>query len=276
MVMNQPGPDFEYIRQLVHERAAIVLEDSKCYLVNARLTPLVEREGYSSIGELVEILRKQSPYSPLVKSVVEAMTTNETSFFRDIAPFDALRTEVLPRIITQNAHRKEINFWSAACSSGQEPYSILIDLKEHFAHLADWRVSFVATDISSEMCERTRKGEYSQVEVNRGLPAKLLVKYFSRRGMRWQVKDDVRQDLSVRELNLIQPWPNLPPMDIIFIRNVMIYFNIETKRQILMKLRRVLRPGGFLFLGGAETTLGVDEGFERLPFPNASCYRVKS
>ena len=275
MVVEQREPDFEYIRRLVHERAAIVLEDSKSYLVTARLTPLAEREGFSSLQEMVQTLRKQSPYSPLVKSVVEAMTTNETSFFRDIAPFEAFRQEVLPAIIKSNTNKRQINFWCAACSSGQEPYSILIEIAEHFPELADWQITFHATDISSEMCERTRRGEYSQLEANRGLPAKMLVKYFTRRGMKWQVKDHLRNQIQVRELNLIQPWPALPPLDIVFIRNVLIYFNIATKRQILSKLKRVLRPGGFLFLGGAETTLGVDDSFERVPFPNASCYRLK-
>jgi len=178
-------------------------------------------------------------------------------------------------VIKTNSSRRQLNLWSAACSSGQEPYSVLFEIEEHFPQLAEWNISFLATDISSEMCERTRMGEYSQLEVNRGLPAKLLIKYFFRRGIKWQVKPQFRQRLTIRELNLIQPWPNLPPIDIVFIRNVMIYFNIKTKRQILSNLRRVLRPGGFLFLGGAETTLGVDDGFERFPFPKASCYRLK-
>ena len=274
MALGQHEPDFEYIRRLVHDRAAIVLEDSKSYLVDARLTPLAKEKGFKSLGELVQMLREQPPHSPLIENVVEAMTTNETSFFRDIAPFEALRTEVLPAVIKSNSNRKELNLWCAACSSGQEPYSVLIDIKEHFPELDEWKVSFFATDISTKMCDRTKNGEYSQLEVNRGLPAKLLVKYFRRKGIRWQVKDSFRSALSVRELNLIQPWPPLPSLDVVFIRNVMIYFNIETKRQILMKLKRVLRPGGFIFLGGAETTLGVDDGFERVPFPNASCYRL--
>ena len=274
-MMNAPDPDFEYIRKLVHDRSAIVLEESKSYLVSARLTPLAEQEGFESLEEMVQILRRQSPHSALAKSVVEAMTTNETSFFRDLAPFEALRAEVLPSVVRNNANRRELNMWSAACSSGQEAYSILIALHEHFPELADWKITFYATDISAQMCERTRNGEYSQLEVNRGLPAKMLVKYFARRGIKWQVKDRLRKTLSVRELNLIHPWPALPPFDVVFIRNVMIYFNINTKRQILSKLKRALRPGGFVFLGGAETTLGVDDGFERVPFPNASCYRLR-
>ena len=275
MGLTEREPDFEYIRRLVHERAAIVLEDSKSYLVTARLTPLAEREGYQSLGELVETLRKAPSYSPLVKSVVEAMTTNETSFFRDVAPFDAFRSEVLPAITKINASRRQLNMWSAACSSGQEPYSVLIEMREHFPELADWKVAFHASDLSSEMCDRTREGIYSQLEVNRGLPARLLVKYFRRKGMKWQVKDELRKLLVVQEVNLVQPWPSFPTFDVVFMRNVMIYFNVATKRDILARLRRILRPGGFLFLGGAETTLGVDESFERVPFPNASCYRLR-
>ncbi|MEM7677340.1 MAG: CheR family methyltransferase, partial [Myxococcota bacterium] len=160
MALNHHEPNFEYIRRLVHERAAIVLEDSKSYLVTARLTPLAEKEGFSSLAELVDLLRRQSPHSPLVKDVVEAMTTNETSFFRDIAPFDALRTEVLPAVIKSNTSRRQLNLWCAACASGQEPYSVLFEIEDHFPQLNDWKVSFWATDISSEMCERTRVGEY--------------------------------------------------------------------------------------------------------------------
>ncbi len=274
-MLNSREADFEYIRRLVHEQAAIVLEDSKSYLVTARLTPLAEREGFGSLGEMVQMLRQQSPYSQLVKSVVEAMTTNETSFFRDVAPFRALRQVVLPEVIKASSRRRSLNLWSAACASGQEPYSILIELKEGFPDLNDWDIKFHATDISSEMCERTRIGEYSQVEVNRGLPARMLVKYFERGGIKWQVRSELRDLLSIRELNLIQPWPSLPALDVVFMRNVLIYFNIATKRQILTKLKRVLRPGGFLFLGGAETTLGVDDSFERVPFANASCYRLR-
>ena len=273
MVLGQRESEFEYIRKLVHEQAAIVLEDSKVYLVDARLTPLAEREGYESLAELVATLRTQPSYSPLVKSVIEAMTTNETSFFRDIAPFEAFTKEVLPTVIKANEDHRQINLWSAACSSGQEPYSILMSLRENFPELDDWHTTFYATDLSSEMCERTRNGVYSQLEVNRGLPARLLVKYFQRRGMKWQVKDEIRNLLDVKEMNLIQPWHAMPRLDVAFIRNVMIYFNTDTKRQILSKLKRILRPGGYLFLGGAETTLGVDESFERVPYPNASCYR---
>lgn len=273
-MVAQAKPDFDYVRRLVEERAAIVLEESKNYLLTARLTPLAEREGFRSIGDMVRDLRSRPPHSQLHKSVVEAMTTNETSFFRDIAPFDALREKVLPEVIEHNQAERSLNIWSAACSSGQEAYSIAMILAEHFPQLAGWDVSIHATDISSEMVERTKEGIFSQLEVNRGLPARMLVKYFSRKAARWQVKEPLRARLRVQEANLIEAWPYFPKFDVVFMRNVMIYFNVETKRQILAKVRRVLKPTGFLFLGGAETTLGVDSSFERVPIANASCYEL--
>ncbi len=266
-------PDFAFVRTLVRERTAIVLEDSKQYLVNARLAPIAAKEGCADVGELISKLRKHS-YGPLSQSVIDAMTTNETFFFRDKLPFDALKQLVVPALLPSRSASRTLNIWCAACSSGQEPYSVALSLLESFPELASWKIQILASDISHEMLERTRDASYSQLEVNRGLPAPFLLKYFDRDGLRWRLKPQVRSMVSVKEVNLISAWPAMPPVDIFFLRNVLIYFDVDTKKKILTKVRRVMAPDGFLFLGGAESTLGIHDDFERAPFANAGCYKL--
>jgi chemotaxis protein methyltransferase CheR len=266
--------EFDYIRRLVLEESAIVLEEDKQYLAESRLLPVARREGFDSIAPMVACLRARK-LDDLHRKVVEAMTTNETSFFRDFHPFEALKKSLLPELMTSRACSKELNFWSAACSSGQEPYSLAMLLQEHFPNLAGWRVRIIATELSTEMLARAREGRYSQLEVNRGLPASLLVKYFRQQGTEWQIREDLRRKVEYQILNLAEAWPLLPAMDLILMRNVLIYFGIETKKQILAKIRKVLRPDGFLFLGGAETTFNLDETFERIQFDRTICYRVR-
>ena len=266
--------DFDFIRDLVHGKAGIVLESGKEYLVESRLLPLARKEGFGSLKDLVVKLRL-GPANGLHYRVVEAMTTNETTFFRDHKPFELLRTKVLPEVVSRRSAARSISLWCAACSSGQEPYSIAMLLREHFGFLATWRVDLIASDISREMLERTRQGRYSQLEVNRGLPAAYLVKYFRKEGAEWHVRDDLRQMLSLREINLADRWPMLPQMDIIFMRNVLIYFSVESKKEILARVRRSLRADGYLFLGGAETTLNLDDNFEAVS-GLSTCYRLKA
>lgn len=218
---------------------------------------------------------RSSPANGLHHKVVEAMTTNETSFFRDLYPFDALWKVVIPELLAEHAASRQLNIWCAAASSGQEPYTIAMVLREHFPELATWSVQFLATDLSRQMLVRAREGRFGQLEVNRGLPAPMLLKYFEKKGMEWQVRSELREMIEFREWNLIEPWRPLPLMDIVFLRNVLIYFDVETKRSILAKMVRVLRPGGFLFLGGAETTINLGDDFERLPFERSGCYRLK-
>lgn len=267
--------DLEFIRQVVRERSAIVLDEDKDYLIEARLEPLAKTEGFESMTRLIASLRAPSAPETLFNKVIDAMTTNETSFFRDMIPFDCLKSHVLPQIVPSREDRKALRLWCGASSSGQEPYSILFLIKESFPELLSWKLRMLATDISPTMVERTRTGLYTQLEANRGLPAKMLVSNFSRKGVKWQVKDEIRTLVDAREVNLIGQWPALPEMDIIFLRNVLIYFDVETKAKILAKLKSVLAPDGFLFLGGAETTVGIDDDFERVDFPSASCYRLK-
>jgi chemotaxis protein methyltransferase CheR len=265
---------FNYVRQFLRERAAIVLEDGKQYLVDNRLTQLARREGLASAQDVIDRLRA-APSGPLQKKVIEAMTTTETLFFRDIKPYDALRNSIVPELMKLRTTERRLQIWSCACSSGQEPYSISMLLREHFTSLAAWDVHIMATDISTEMLARSRAGRYSQLEINRGLPIAYLMKYFDKAGLEWQVRDELRRIIDFRELNLAAPWGAVPPADLIMLRNVLIYFDVETKRQILGKMRKLLRPGGFLMLGTAETTMNLDDGFELVRSDGTSYYRLR-
>jgi len=266
--------DFETVQALVKEHAAIVLEPGKAYLVEARLTPLARREGVESVETLVEELRR-APFGPLHAKVLDAMTTNETSFFRDLHPFEALRTAILPDLIRKREGQRKLHIWCGASSSGQEPYTIAMLLRQHFSHLREWSVTLLATDISEEMLARARSGRFSQLEVNRGLPAPLLVRYFKRDGAEWQLEEDVRRLVQFRPLNLVKAWPPMPPLDLIFLRNVLIYFDLEARRKILARIRRALQPDGYLFLGATETTLHADDAFERVAVERSWAYRLR-
>jgi chemotaxis protein methyltransferase CheR len=267
--------DFEYVKNLVLKSAAIILETGKEYLVESRLAPLARQEGFASFAELIDQLRKR-PFNGLHWKVIEAMTTNETSFFRDVHPFEALKKAILPELLTKRAHERSLHIWCAASSSGQEPYTVAMLLREYFPTLASWTIRFVASDISTEMLARSREGRYSQLEVNRGLPATLLVKYFQKQGTEWQIKEELRRMIEFQQVNLAEAWPSWPRMDIILMRNVMIYFDVATKKTILNKIHQLLRPDGYLFLGGAETTMNLDDAFERVQFDRSGCYRLRS
>lgn len=265
--------EFDYIKKLVLDQSAIALEPGKEYLAEMRLLPIARREGLDSVASLVSRLRSR-PSLVLNQFVVEAMTTNETSFFRDIHPFEALRAKVLPALLNARAQEKTLHIWCAACSTGQEPYSIAMLLREQFAAQGDWRVSILATDLSNEVLARARQGRYTQLEVSRGLPAHLLLKYFEKQGAEWQIAESIRRMVQFKTLNLARPWPCLPPADIVFMRNVLIYFLPGTKTEILERIRMVMRPDGYLFLGGAETTLSLSNSFERVPISRATSYRI--
>jgi chemotaxis protein methyltransferase CheR len=255
--------DFQFVCRLVRDHSAIVLEEGKEYLVEARLTPLVRQLELQSIGDLVGRLRGGADRT-LAEQVVEAMVTTETLFFRDRHPFETLRTAVLPELMARRTPEKRLSIWCAACATGQEPYSVAILLREHFPQLAGWKVTILATDLSRAALGRAREGRYNQFEVNRGLPAPLLVKYFHQHGATWELREDVRRMVEFRELNLAGPWPLLPTMDLVFLRNVMIYFESGTKSTILEKVNRLLRPDGYLILGGAETTLNLADSLRRV------------
>ncbi|MCU1428757.1 MAG: protein-glutamate O-methyltransferase CheR [Actinomycetia bacterium] len=264
--------DFDYVRALVRERSAIVLEPGKEYLVQTRLQPVAQRNGLADIGALVDRLRRGEP--ALATQVVEAMTTNETSFFRDAHPFEMLRTDVIPTLMESRKTQRALRIWSAASSTGQEAYTIAMTLRESFPQLAGWAVSILGTDLSRDVVEKAKEGRYAQIEVNRGLPAPLLLKYFERAGLAWKVKQELRRAVEFKQMNLIAPWPSIPRMDVVFLRNVLIYFDGDTKRAILANVRRVIAPDGYLFLGAAESTLQYDRTFERIQTARTNCYRL--
>jgi chemotaxis protein methyltransferase CheR len=255
--------DFVFICRLLQERSAVVLDSSKRYLVETRLAPLIRELRLDSIGELVTRLRA-SPANGLYTQVVEALVTKETFFFRDHHPFEALRKVIIPDLVERRRKERRLDIWCAAAATGQEPYSVAILHKEHFPELAGWKVALLATDISGEVLERARAGRFNQIEVNRGLPAALLKKYFHHHGSSWELRADIRSQVELKELNLALPWPTLPRMDLVLLRNVMIYFDVPTKKTILEKLARVLKPDGYLLLGSAETTLNLHAAYRRV------------
>jgi chemotaxis protein methyltransferase CheR len=251
--------DYEYLRKFLKERSGLDLSADKQYLVESRLLPLARKAGLGDIPSLVQKIKNGD--GRLSSDVVEAMTTNETFFFRDKIPFDHLRDTILPALIQARAARKSLRIWSAASSTGQEPYSIAMCLKEKGAALAGWRIEIVATDLSQEVLEKSKAGVYSQFEVQRGLPIQLLVKYFTQSGDIWQLNADVRSMVQFRQLNLLQDFSHLGTFDIIFCRNVLIYFDQDTKAVIFERMARAIEPDGTLLLGAAESVVGVTDAF---------------
>ena len=267
--------DFDFVQKLVQQKAAIVLDGGKQYFVESRLTPLAQDTGHGTIEKLIQDLKRQPGTSKLVERVVEAITIHETSFFRDIHPFKCMKELVFPSLLERRAKQNALNIWCAACSSGQEPYTVTLLLKENFPQLQSWNVRFIATDICNQILDRARLGKFSQLEVNRGLPAPLLLKHFEKQGLEWQLKPAIRSSLEFRKLNLIETWPPMPKMDVILLRNVLIYFDVETKRRILGQVRQLLHPDGYLFLGAAEMPMSIDNAFERIDFPRSGCYKLR-
>jgi chemotaxis protein methyltransferase CheR len=264
--------DYEFLRKLLKERSGLDLSPDKQYLVESRLIPLARRAGLPGIAELVAKIKAGS--AALTTEVVEAMTTNETFFFRDKIPFDHLRDTILPALVQARAGRRSLRIWCAASSTGQEPYSIAMCVKE-FAGLAGWRVEIVATDLSQEVLEKSKAGIYSQFEVQRGLPIQMLVKYFTQTGELWQLKPDIRAMVQHRQLNLLQDFSHLGTFDVIFCRNVLIYFDQDTKAAIFDRLARMLEADGALLLGAAESVVGISDAFK--PYPERrGLYRVNA
>jgi chemotaxis protein methyltransferase CheR len=267
--------DFEYVRRLLREEAAIEIEDGKAYFVEARLEVLAIREGFASSADLMARL-KLGKRDGLRLKAVEAMTQNETSFFRDARSFEEIRRSVLPDLIGRRAERRRLKVWSAACSSGQEPFSLALMIMEDFPELAEWDLSILASDLSTEMVERARAGRYSQAEVNRGLPAALLIKYFRREGLVWTIQESVRRSVEFQAINLVGQWPAVTDIDLMVLRNVLIYLAIDDRKAILARVAGVLAPHGYLWLGSAETTMNIDDRFERVEPECGSFYRLRS
>ena len=253
--------DFDMICRLLRQRSGLVLSPDKAYLMESRLLPVARKWKLAGFEDLVKSIRTK-PDEALVRDVVEAMTTNESFFFRDIKPFDQFKELVLPAMLKNRAGQRRLRIWSAACSSGQEPYSLAMILSEMAAQLAGWTIEIIATDLSSEILTRAKEGVYSQFEVQRGLPVTLLVKYFTQSGDRWQINPKIRSMVDYREFNLLADPGPLGRFDVVFCRNVLIYFDQETKAKVLDRLANLMPEDGFLFLGGAETVLGLTERFK--------------
>jgi chemotaxis protein methyltransferase CheR len=256
--------DFDLLSRTLYERSGLVVTADKAYLLESRLMPVARAFGAKNLEELVALLRKKADAS-LPRAVTEAMTTNETLFFRDVKPFDQFRQVILPPLLKRRADTRTIRIWCAACSSGQEPYSLAMLCREEQARLAGWKVEILGTDISAEMVTRARAGQFSQFEVQRGLPIQMLVKYFKQIDDKWQIAQELRDAVSFREFNLLHDPKVLGSFDIIFCRNVLIYFDQKTKSHILDRMAGLLPADGVLYLGGAETVFGVTERFEPLP-----------
>jgi chemotaxis protein methyltransferase CheR len=256
--------DYEYLCKLLKDQSGLDLSADKQYLIESRLLPLSRKAGLSNISELVQKTKDGS--ASLTVQVVEAMTTNETFFFRDKVPFERFRDTIMPEIMQARAGRKSIRIWCAAGSTGQEPYSLAMCLKEIGAALAGWRIEILATDLSQEVLEKSRAGIYSQFEVQRGLPIQMLVKYFRQTGDVWQINADIRAMVKHRQLNLLHDFSQLGVFDVIFCRNVLIYFDQGTKINMLNRLAKANEPDGFLVLGAAETVVGLTDVYK--PYPD--------
>ena len=253
--------DFDMFSTLLKQRSGLVLTRDKAYLLESRLMPVARKWNMKGLEELASTVRTRKDEA-LLRDITEAMTTNESSFFRDQKPFDQFKQIVLPKMLEARAAKRTIRIWSAACSSGQEAYSLAMLLNEEATKLSGWRIEIVGTDISSEMVERSKSGIYTQFEVQRGLPIQMLVKHFKQQGDKWQISQQLRQMVSFREFNLLGDLSPLGQFDIVFCRNVLIYFDQPTKAKVLEAIARQMPQDGVLYLGGAETVLGITERFK--------------
>jgi len=269
------GPEaFAFLQQFLKKRSGVVVDESKVYLVVARLLPVVRQHKLMSLDALADRLRLTQD-AAIQRDVLNAMMTHETSFFRDKSPFETLK-QLIPEMVKKRGVMRQLVLWSAASSTGQEAYSIAILMNEHFRELlATWKIRIIATDISDVVLTRAREGIFNELEIVRGLPPSLLRKYFTPLQGKWSISQECRRLVEFRQLNLNDPWPVMPPCDIVFLRNVLLYFDVPTRRTILEKMRKIVRPDGGLFLGGAETMLGINESYSRLSGMGCSYYRPK-
>jgi len=255
--------EFSTVRRWIKEQAALIINKDKEYLVTTRLEPLARQEGFESISKLIAQLDNLGLDNPLYAKVIDALTTNETSFFRDTHPFEELRKSIIPEIRDHKAKR-ELAIWSGACASGQELFSIAMILSMHFPDMLNsWKLQLLGTDLSDSSLQKARQGSFSQFEVNRGLPAQLLVRYFTQEGKYWQLKRDILDMVNFQKFNIIKPWPpGFPTFDIILMRNILIYFDDDTRAEILKQLRRSIKSEGYLFLGTAENAAFISKDWK--------------
>ena len=255
--------DFEIYKNLLMEKSGLVLTSDKAYLIDSRLTPIAQKWELGDLNSLTQAI-KNAPDEQLITDIVEAMTTNETSFFRDTRPFDTFKEYVLPYMRETRQAQRSFKIWCAAASSGQEPYSIAMLLRED-ANMAGWNIPITGTDISNEILDQAREGLYSQFEVQRGLPIQLLMRYFVQKDEKWQISDDIKSMIEYKYFNLLENMSSLCTYDVVFCRNVLIYFDEATKKKVLEEMARLMPDDGLLFLGGAETVLGITDVFKPVP-----------
>jgi chemotaxis protein methyltransferase CheR len=256
--------DYDFLRKCLKERSGLVLSGDKEYLVESRLLPVARRAGFANLGELVGAL-KAAPEAALMTTVVEAMTTNESLFFRDKTPFEHFRATIMPALLASRRASRSIRIWSAAASTGQEPYSLAMCLKEMERDIAGWRIDLLATDLSGDVLEKARAGLYTQFEVQRGLPIQSLIKHFSQSGELWQIAPELRAMVKYRQLNLLRDFSSLGTFDLVFCRNVLIYFDSDTKVDVLNRMAQITAGDGYLVLGAAETVVGLTDRFKMVP-----------
>ncbi len=253
--------DYELFAKILYQRSGLVLTKEKAYLLESRLMPIARKANLKDLGELAEVMRKRTDEN-LLADITDAMTTNESSFFRDQRPFDQFRQIVLPKYLQARAAVKRLRIWSAACSNGQEPYSLAMILDEERAKLAGWHIEIVATDLCRDVLDKAQQGIYTQFEVQRGLPITMLVKNFTQVGDKWQIAKSVRDQIKFQQFNLLDDMRPLGQFDIIFCRNVLIYFDQPTKTKVLENMVKQMPADGVLYLGGAETVLGITQAFK--------------
>ena len=273
--MSLPDSTFTFFKKFVHDNIAIVTISDTHSFMELKLKAYIRAHDVASIQELMSILKLRK--SSLVReSFLDHMTNNETLFFRDSIFFDTMKTGVIPALLESRKLQKKLTIWSAASSSGQEIYSLMMLLLTHFPQLHHWDLKVIATDISETMLERCRQGLYSELELRRGLPDSLKSKYFRQEGRKWRIKSSLREMVSFRRINLAKPWPRMPTVDLLLLRNVLIYFDLETKQEILKRARFTLAEDGYLALGGGETALTLDNNLERVKFGATYLFRKKS
>lgn len=265
--------ELDFVRTLVRTHTGVDLDESKSYLVESRLQPILKDCGFASASDLLRAMRERK-LAQLQQTIIDAMMTHETMFFRDDRPFECLRQHILPNVIERRRKEQHLRIWNAACSSGQEPYSVAMLIHEHFPEVLTWDFKLFASDVSQGILGKARQGCYTQFEVSRGLSEDLLKRYFTQTGKTWTIRKDIRSLVTFFELNLIHPLPDLPIFDVILMRNVLIYFTPDKKVEILNRVSKNLHPEGYLMLGGSETAVGLTTNLERVHVGNSDCYRL--
>lgn len=270
--MALSGVELDFVRDFIRTRAAIVL-DEKDYLIESRLSGLAQKEGFQDASRLVQSVRGGPAAARLSEKVIDALTTNETLFFRDVRPFQAMQELIVPEMLQKNSATNRLRIWSAACSTGQEPYSIAMMLRTQFPELQKWSIEIVGTDLSTVVLEKARAGIYNQTEVNRGLSAQMLVRYFENHNGEWRIDPSIRSMVRFARLNLIETWPPELPFDIVLLRNVMIYFDVATRKRILERVAARTSVGGYLLMGVAESPVGLSPDYTPVPVAGSVVFR---